>query len=121
MALAMPGLAAYAQTADFSQSNAPAVPVVFRSDWTTTTNTSSDNPEEWTGRFDLDIIDWLCGYVPRRTSTYGEPATGDRQPAGRLAGCRLGAKRVSRHPHPGPARCQLTLALDLSTVVRLRS
>mmetsp|Transcript_11903 Transcript_11903/g.33535 ORF Transcript_11903/g.33535 Transcript_11903/m.33535 type:complete len:611 (+) Transcript_11903:2099-3931(+) len=61
MALAMPGLAAYAQTADLSQSIAPAVPVVFRSDWTPTTTTSSDTPDEWTGRFDLDIIDWLCG------------------------------------------------------------
>ena len=112
MALAMPGLAAYAQTAESLRSIAPAVPVVFRSDWTPTTNTSSDNPEEWTGRFDLDIIDWLCGYVPRRT---------ENRPAGQLAGCRLGAKRVSRHPHPGPARYQLTLALVLSTVVRLRS
>ena len=77
MALAMPGLAAYAQTAEPLRSIAPAVPVLFRGDWTPTTNTSSDNPEEWTGRFDLDIIDWLCGYVPRRTEnrqTYGGPA-----------------------------------------------
>ena len=64
MALAMPGLAAYAQTAESLRSIAPAVPVVFRSDWTPTTNTSSDNPEEWTGRFDLDIIHCL-GAHPR--------------------------------------------------------
>jgi hypothetical protein len=67
MALAMPGLAAYAQTADLSQSIAPAVPVVFTGDWS------------WTGRYDLDIIDWLCGYVPRRT---GNRQRGTGRPAG---------------------------------------
>lgn len=59
LAIAMPGLAAFAA----AQSNSLAVPVLLEGNWSSTADTSSNNPEDWTGRFDLDIIDWLCRYA----------------------------------------------------------
>lgn len=59
-AVAVPGLAMLA--AAQSDSVAIAIPVLLRGDWSSKADTSSDNPEEWLGRFDVDIADWLCRY-----------------------------------------------------------